>query len=150
MGESTSMTAKRIAEAARDFEDHLTGRAPKSVTVVLSEETLAITLHGVLQPAEKALARDAAGAVQVPDFHRQRSQTHASHCFKRSTKITGVEVGEAAAEIEPSTGTLVRLFTTGTVVEVFLFAPNVAASSWSESSRAGQLQAKPTVAPAPE
>ena len=48
-----------------------TGHVPKSVTVVLSESTLVITLHGALSPAEKALAKSPAGAAQVQEFHRQ-------------------------------------------------------------------------------
>ena len=43
----------------------------RSVTVVLSEDTLVITLHGALSPAEKALAQSPAGAAQVQEFHRQ-------------------------------------------------------------------------------
>ena len=49
--------SQQIAQAASDFEHRLTGRVPRSVTVVLSENTLVITLHGVLSPAEEALAK---------------------------------------------------------------------------------------------
>jgi uncharacterized protein YbcI len=45
--------ARRIAQAANAFEEQRTGRSPQSVTVVLSEDTLVITLHGMLSPAEK-------------------------------------------------------------------------------------------------
>jgi len=45
--------ARRIARAANAFEEQRTGRSPQSVTVVLSEDTLVITLHGMLSPAEK-------------------------------------------------------------------------------------------------
>ena len=45
-------------------------------------------------------------------------------------RITGVEVREAAAEIEPATGTVVKAFTTGTVVQVFLLADGVPADAW--------------------
>src|SRR4051812_34152753 len=63
--------AQQIAQAASDFERQRTGHAPKSVTVVLSDDTLVITLHGALTPAEKALVQSSAGAVQVQEFHRQ-------------------------------------------------------------------------------
>jgi len=55
------------AQAAIAFEQRRTGRphAPSSVTVVLSEGTLVITLHEALSPAEKELARTPAGAAQV-------------------------------------------------------------------------------------
>ncbi len=57
MDKSQPSVARQIAQAASDFEERQTGHAPKSVTVVLSEETLVITLHGALSLAEKALAR---------------------------------------------------------------------------------------------
>ena len=71
MDKSNSTMAQQIAEAASAFEQLRTGHGPKSVTVVLSEDTLVITLHGALSPAEKALAQTPAGAAQVQDFHRQ-------------------------------------------------------------------------------
>jgi uncharacterized protein YbcI len=43
---------RQIARAAMKFEQQRTGHLPKSVTVVLSGETLVITLHGALSPAE--------------------------------------------------------------------------------------------------
>ena len=41
------------------FEQRRTGHAPERATLVLSEDTLVITLHGALSPAEKALDRSA-------------------------------------------------------------------------------------------
>jgi uncharacterized protein YbcI len=64
-------TAQRIAQAATAFEDRQTGHLPQSVSVVLREDTLVITLQGVLSPAEKALAKSPTGAVEVQEFHRQ-------------------------------------------------------------------------------
>ncbi len=55
--------AQQIAQAAIAFEQRRTGSyVPRSVTVVLSEGTLVITLHDALSPAEKALAQSPAGA----------------------------------------------------------------------------------------
>jgi uncharacterized protein YbcI len=48
-GQADSM-AKQIARAVIEFERQTTGRVPKSVTVVLSGDTLVITLHGALTP----------------------------------------------------------------------------------------------------
>jgi len=42
-------------------------------------------------------------------------------------------VREASAEIEPATGTVMKVFTTGTVVQVFLLARNTAPGTWSGS-----------------
>ena len=71
MNESRSTTAREIAQAATAFAQQQTGRVPESVAVVLSEDTLVITLHGALSPAEKALAQSPAGAAEVQEFHRQ-------------------------------------------------------------------------------
>lgn len=38
--------AQQIAQVAIAFERERTGHAPKSVTVVMSDKTLVITLHG--------------------------------------------------------------------------------------------------------
>ena len=137
MDKSTLTQAQQIAHAASVFEQRRTGRAPKSVTVVLTENTLVITLHGALSEAEKAVAKDPAGAVEVQEFHRQLFANSSEWLRQEIKRITGVEVREAAAEIETVTGTVVQAFTNGTMVQVFLLAQNVPADTWS--GRDGQL-----------
>jgi uncharacterized protein YbcI len=133
MNKSDPTMAQQIARAASAFERQRTGHGPKSVTVVLSEETLVITLHGALSPAEKALARSPAGAAQVQEFHRQLF-TNSSEVLRQEIKrITGVDVREATAEVETTTGTVVQVFTTGTVVQVFLLAHGIPEDTWSGS-----------------
>jgi uncharacterized protein YbcI len=107
------------------------------VTVVLSENTLVITLHGALSPAEKALAKSTAGAAQVQEFHRQLFDNSADSLRQEIKRITGVDVSEAAVEVEPSTGTVVKAFASGTVVQVFLLADSVTAGTWSGNGRDG-------------
>ena len=131
-----STVAHRIARVASAFEQSRSGRVPKSVTVVLSENTLVITLHGTLTPAERALAKSPEGAAQVQEFHKQLFNNTADSLRQEIKKITGVEVREATAEIEPTTGTVVKVFTTGAVVQVFLLASDVPADSWSGSELA--------------
>ena len=46
-------------------------------------------------------------------------------------RITGVEVREATAEVEPASGTVVGVFTTGTTVQVYLLAQHISADTWS-------------------
>jgi uncharacterized protein YbcI len=123
--------AQQVAQVASDFQQQRTGHAPKAVTVVLSENTLMITLHGALSPAEQALAKSPAGAAQVQEFHRQLFADSCEPLRQEIKRITGVDVREATAEIEPSTGTVVQVFTTGTVVQVFLLAHDVPADTWS-------------------
>jgi uncharacterized protein YbcI len=99
--------------------------------VVLSDNTLVVTLHGALSPAEKALAQSPAGAAQVQEFHRELFNDSSDALRQEIRRITGVEVREATVEVEPTTGTVVKAFTTGTMVQVFLLAQGVAADNWS-------------------
>lgn len=133
MVQANPTVAQQIAEAASAFELKLTGHAPKSVTVVLSEYTLVITLHGALSPAEKALAQSPAGAAQVQEFHRQLFADSFATLRDEIKRITGVEVREATAEVEMGTGTVVRAFTSGAVVQVFLLAQNVPTDMWTSN-----------------
>lgn len=130
--------ARQIARAARVFEQEITGRGPKSVTVVLSDDALVITLHGALSEAERVLARDPAGAAQLREFHQQLFASAADSLRREIERITGVTVRDAAAEIEPRTGTVVKVFSTGTVVQVYLLADSVDADVWSEDRQGGE------------
>ena len=73
--------------------------------------------HGALSPAEKALAQSPAGAAQVQEYHQQLFKSSFETLRLEIKQITGVEVREATAEIETSTGTVVRAFTSGTVAK---------------------------------
>ena len=98
MNDSNSTKAHRIAQAAIAFEQRRTGNhVPKSVTVVLSEGTLVITLHEALSPAERALAESPAGAAQVQEFRRKLFANSSQSLREEIEKITGMEVREATA-----------------------------------------------------
>jgi uncharacterized protein YbcI len=130
--------AQEIAEAASAFEHLRTGHTPKSVTVVLSEETLVVTLHGALSLAEKALARTPAGAAQIQEFHRQLFTDSADTLRREIKRITGVDVREATAEFETKTGRDVQVFTSGTMVQEFLLAHSISVDTWSGSEAANK------------
>jgi uncharacterized protein YbcI len=135
MNQCKSTMAQQIAQAAIAFEQRRTGNhVPKSVTVVLSEGTLVITLHEALSPAEKALAQTPAGAAQIQEFHSQLLASSAHSLRQEIYRITGMEVREATAEVEPASGAVVQAFTTGTVVQVFLLAGNTSMEAWSGSA----------------
>src|SRR5688500_7941633 len=121
--QSHQSMAQQITEVVNTFQHQATGHMPTSVTVVLSEDTLVITLHEALSPAEKALAQNAAGAAQVQEFHRQLFSSAAASLRQEIKRITGRDVREAAAEVETTTGSVVQVFTTGTMVQVFLLGP---------------------------
>ena len=132
MAESNTQMAKQAACAACEFEKQRTGRTPQSVTAVLCDDSLVITLRGVLSPAEKDLAKSPAGAAQVQEFHRQLFINTCDSLRREIEKITGVVVREATSEVATETGT---------VVQVFLLAANVAPGTWSgrEEKRPNQL-----------
>ena len=129
--------AEQVALAASSFQQQCTGRAPASVTVVLCENTLVVTLHGALSPAEHALARSPDGAVQVQEFHRQLFADSSAPLRQEIQRITGVEVRESTAEVEANTGTVLQVFTTGTMVQGFLLASSPSAEAWDSSGPSG-------------
>jgi len=139
MDVASSTMARQIARAASAFQERRTGHVPQSVTVVLSNDTLVITLHEALSPAEKALAKSPAGAAQVQEFHRQLFANASDQLRGEIKRITGADVREANAEVEMKTGTVLQVFTSGTMVQVFLLAHSVPADAWSETVSDGQL-----------
>lgn len=145
MDKNKATMAQQIAQAAIAFEQRRTGsHVPKSVTVVLSEGTLVITLHEALSPAERELARTPEGAEQVQNFHRQLFASSSDSLRQEINRITGMKVREATAEVEPASGAVVQAFTTGTVVQVFLLGGNAPTETWSGNQPAGTKGSDPT------
>jgi uncharacterized protein YbcI len=138
MEQSKVTRAQQIAQAASAFEQRRTGHLPRSVTVVLSNDTLVITLRGALSPAEKALAQSPEGAAQMQEYHRQLFANAADSLREEIKRIIGVPVREAIAEIETMTGAVMQRFATGTIVQVFLLAESVPRDSWSGSASGNQ------------
>jgi uncharacterized protein YbcI len=129
--------AQQVALAASNFQHQSTGRAPASVTVVLCENTLVVTMHEALSPAEKAMARSPDGAAQVQEFHRQLFADSSAPLRQEIQRITGVEVRESTAEVETNTGTVVQVFTTGTMVQVYLLASPLSVEAWNSGGPEG-------------
>ena len=117
--------AQQLAAAAKKFQLQQTGRAPTKVTVIISEDTLVVTLHEALSPAEQALAKNAEGAANLREYHQQLFRNSVGSLRKDIERITGRKVREAAAEVDPGTGSVIHAFTTGTTVQVFLLADSV-------------------------
>ncbi len=127
--------ARQIAQAAIAFEQQRTGNhVPKSVTVVLSETTLVITLHDALSPAEKVLATSPEGAARMQEYHRQLFNSSCQSLREEISRITGMEVRESTAEVEPASGAVVHAFTSGTIVQVFQLADSAPTEVWSETA----------------
>ncbi len=130
MLQSTQTMAEQIALAATAFQQQRTGHEPKSVSVVLSGDTLVVTLHGALSPAEQALAQSQEGAATVQEFHRQLFHNAADTLRQEIKRITGMEVREAKAEVEPVSGAVIQVFASGTMVQVFLLSGKVPSGSF--------------------
>ncbi len=140
MDNRTLIMAQQIAQAASVLEQQRTGHLPNSVTVALSDDILVVTLHEALTPAEKVLARSSAGAAQVQDYHNQLFSNSSDPLRLEINRITGRAVREAAAEVEPTTGSVVHAFTTGTMVQVFLLTQQIPTTSSSASDSGPQSQ----------
>ena len=134
MEKSPLTLAQQIAEVASALQQQRTGHAPQAVTVVLSEDTLVVTLHEALTPAEKALAQTPAGAAQVQEFHRQLFANASESMRQEIKRITGRDVREAAAEVETATGTVVHAFTSGSMVQVYLLSARSGADQPADTS----------------
>lgn len=120
-----TVAAKQLADLASEFETQRTGRTPEAVTVTLADDSLVITLHGVMSLAEKDLAKTLVGADQLREQHRQLFLSSSGSLMQEIEVITGVAVREATSEVAVHTGT---------VVHVFLLAAGVEPSTWSEST----------------
>jgi uncharacterized protein YbcI len=130
--------AQQVAQAVMAYQQRTTGHAPKAVTVVLSRDTLVATLHEALSPAEKDMAKSPAGASTVQEFHRQLFFNSSQSLREEIRRITGVEVREAIAEVEPTTGVVVCAFASGTVVQVFHLAQGILADTWDKCGSTDQ------------
>ena len=150
MDKSKSSMAQQVAQAVVVFQRQTTGHAPKAVTVVLSQDTLVVTLHEALSPAEKDMAKSPAGAANVQEFHRQLFSTSSQSLREEIQKITGVEVREAVAEVEPSTGAVVCAFASGTMVQVFQLAQGILADTWNKSGSTDQPEHAGSIQDAPK
>jgi uncharacterized protein YbcI len=122
--------AHQIGEAVNAFERRTGSHMPKSMTVVISDRTLVITLRGALSPIEHSLAQSSNGADQLQKFHRDLFADHRGSLRQEIKRITGVAVCDAITEVE-QVGAVVKVSTSGTVVHVVVLEDSVPADSWS-------------------
>lgn len=128
---STEAITKELAGIALAMQAERTGHTPKAVTVVASNETVVVTLHEALTPAEKILARTESGAAKVEDYHRALFAVSCDELRKEIQRLTGRKVREAAVVVEPATGAIVHAFTSGTMVQIFQLEPHGVATQVS-------------------
>lgn len=121
---SQSALSEELAKIALAMQSERTGHTPKAVTVVASEETVVLTLHEALTPAEKILARTESGAAKVEQYHRALFAVSCDELRKEIQRLTGRNVREAAVVLEPATGSIIHAFTSGTIVQIFQLEPH--------------------------
>ncbi len=117
MDQSLGTISRQVARAVGIFEKWRTNHSREWTAVFLNEDTVVIALHASLTPAENAQARCPAGIGRLREFHQQLFANLAATLFRKIKTITGMEVRNVVAEIEPTTGSVVQLFTTDTVGE---------------------------------
>jgi uncharacterized protein YbcI len=118
---------RRIWPKVQEIVEDVVGAiivAFKAVTVVASDETVVLTLHEALTPAEKILARTETGAAKVEQYHRALFAVSCDELRREIERLTGRKVREAAVVVEPATGAIVHAFTSGTVVQIFQLEPH--------------------------
>jgi hypothetical protein len=94
------------------------------------------------------LAKTPEGAAQMQEYHRQLFANSSNSLRQEIRRITGMDVREATAEIEPKSGAVVQAFTTGNVVQVFQLAGSAPTEAW-RANAPGDLEVKaPTPAAA--
>ena len=140
-----STAAQQVAEAAFAAEHLRTGHDPESVRVVLGADTVVITVYGALSPAERALGAEPEGAARVREFHRHLFATSCADLRRQIERIVGVPVREASAELPTASDATLSVFTTGTVVQVFLLAGPVPSAMNSAGERFGNPFGRPSL-----
>lgn len=131
MSECTLTMARQLGEAAMARHRERPGHQPWSVTVDLSESTLAITLHGALSPAEQVLSSALEGAAQVQELRRQLLASSAQPMRLEDRRVTGVDVHESLSAMEPAFGDVLRVLLRGTMIPVSLLERPTSEERWN-------------------
>ena len=133
MNYSPVTVTAQVAHSVRNFQQQHTGHAPKSVTVVLSNGTMVVTLHETLSPEEKVLCSTDKGEAQIRDFHRKLIRLSLGPLQDEVERITGSVLREVLVEVESETGAVIYVFTTGSMLQVFKLVGGLSSEVWGES-----------------
>ena len=139
MASSATTMAQEVADAVTKLQTERTGHAPGTVTVVLSEDTLVVTLNNALSPAEIAMSQTEDGAKFVREFHQRLFDCSLDELRKAINRITGIPIREAAVEVETTSGAVIHAFTSGTMVQVFRLSGRISPKTWNSSETRDDL-----------
>ena len=67
----------------------------------------------------------------MQEFHRELFLNASDSLRQKIKRITGMDVREATAEVEPTSGADVQVFTSGTMVQVFRLSGKVPSGSFN-------------------
>jgi uncharacterized protein YbcI len=138
MTQSTETMAEQIAQAATTFQQQRTGLQPKAVSVMLGGDTVVVTLHGALSPAEQAMVQSPHGAAKVLEFHRHLFLNASDTLRQEIKRITGMEVLEGSAEVDPTCGPVLHVFPSGTMVQMFLLSGKLPSGYFDAGNKTGE------------
>lgn len=129
---SLTITAK-VAHTVHDFQRQRTGYTPKSVTVVLSDGMMVITLLEALTPAETILCQTEKGTVRLRDFHAELVRDSLGLLGAEIERISGIPLQEVVVDIDSITGDIIHIYATGTPLQVFKLAGDLSVETLIES-----------------
>lgn len=112
-----------VAQAVADFEQRLLGRPPRHVTVTHGAGLLVVSLQQPLTPIERELAADPAGSRRLEDFHHDLFSESRPALRDHVAAATGVDLAAAVLDIDLDTGCLLKTFSTGPAIDLYLFGP---------------------------
>jgi len=125
---SDKLLAEQIAYAVCIFQEKSMGHSPKSMTVVLGEKTLVITLHEALTPTEMILLQDVGSPAAMQHFYEQLFVDSAESLRREIQRITGKQILGRTTGFEPITGAVVQAFTTGDAATFFRMPPDLSST----------------------
>jgi len=124
---------RQIADAVSAFQQQSMGRAPKTLSVFMSDDTVVVMVRDGLSPAETRLAKSPAGATQMQNYHHRLFNCSCGSLLQDIKRITGLDVREATADLETVAGAVMQVFVTGTIVYVFLLSGRIPVEQESKS-----------------
>jgi uncharacterized protein YbcI len=112
--------ARRVAHAVGGFEHRLLGRVPSSVTVVVKDDSMVLTVCETFSPMERRLARTDEGRERLRAFHRFLFSATRDAFREHVREHTGIDLCGALAHVDADAGSIFKTFTTGADIECFL------------------------------
>ena len=112
-----------LARAAAEFEQRLFGRPPRSVTVTSQGNTLSLCLQQPFGEMERELAADPASGRRIRVFHEDLFACLRGPFRDHVATATGIDLPVALLDIDLEHGCLLKTFSTGPEIDLYLFGP---------------------------